>query len=137
MFRKGFTLIEILAVIAILGVIAAIFIPSAIKEISKNEKKVYSVKETTLVNAAKDYVLLHEEFVMPATVSTYSYITVTSLINDTLTSKVLDSTSGNECNAFVRVSFVSADNYKYEACLLCENYTTDKSFCTSATYNNI
>lgn len=137
MNKKGFTLIELLAVIIILGVIILIFIPDAINIISRNEVKIYKAKEKLLINASKDYITLNEDFVMPTEEFPYKYIAATTLINDNLMSKILDTTSGTECNGFVRITVNTTYGYNYEACLLCENYTTDKDFCTSATYNNI
>ncbi len=137
MNKKGFTLIELLAVVVILGAIALIFIPDAIKILSSNETKIYKAKENIFVNAAKDYVMLNEDFTMPTEASPNKYITTATLVNNNLMSKVLDTTSGNECNGFVRITVNTTYGYNYEACLLCDSYTTSKDFCTSATYNSI
>jgi len=136
MNKKGFTLIELMAVILILGVILAIFIPNAIKILKENNIKIYKVKEETLVKSAKDYVMYNRDFEIPNG-SSYAYITSNTLIKSGFGTKILDTTSGNECNAFVRISVNNVSGYNYEACLLCEEYKTNKDFCTSSTFENI
>ena len=45
MKKNGFTLVEVLLVLVILGVIAVIFIPEATKLLKENDKKIYKAKE--------------------------------------------------------------------------------------------
>lgn len=137
MKKNAFTLIEVLTVIIILGVISVIFIPNALKILSQNETKIYKSKETMLINAGKDYVLENDNYVLPDIDDPIKYITITTLVNENYMPKILDSKSGAECNGFIKVTNNDVYGYNYEACLLCENYTTNKSFCTTATYNSI
>lgn len=134
--NKGFTLIELLAVIAVLGIILVIFVPNAFNIVNDNSTKVYHVKEEVLVNAAKDYVLSNSSFILP-TGDDASYITSNTLVSGAYMTKIIDNTSANECNAFVKITVNSTYGYTYSPCLLCDNYTTDVSFCTTANYNNI
>ena len=52
-------------------------------------------------------------------------------------SKILDTTSGNECKAFVKVTLSSVYGYEYEPCLICEEYTTNKDFCNLGIYKDL
>lgn len=136
MNKRAFTLVELLAVIAILGVIAAIFVPNAMKILSENKTKTYKVKENILINAAKDYTLYNRDFVFP-TGDDAVYITANSLVEDSFMAKILDADSAEECNAFVKITVNATSGYDYSPCLLCTNYTTDSSFCTASTYSSI
>ncbi len=55
MNKKGFTLVELLAVIALLGVIIAIVVPNMSKEITKSEEVNSDVLSTKIENASKLY----------------------------------------------------------------------------------
>lgn len=135
--KKGFTLIELLAVIVILGIIVAIFVPNAINLLSESELKIYGTKENIMVEAAKDYVMSNDTFELPDEITPEKYITINTLVNSSFMTKVLDNTSTNECLGFVKITVNSVYGYDYDACLLCENYTTNKTFCTSAIYESI
>lgn len=54
--KKGFTLVELLAVIAILGLLSAISIPLVTKQINNSKEKAYENQEKTIINAAKRWV---------------------------------------------------------------------------------
>lgn len=137
MNKRGFTLVELLAVIVILGVIAVITVPNAISILSASGTKIYSAKEDIMVSAAKDYVMSNENFVMPTEASPTKYLTINTLVSSNFMSKVLDNKSGNECMGFLKITINSTYGYDYDPCLLCDNYTSNKTFCTSATYNEI
>lgn len=53
---KGFTLVELMAVIVILGFIALIAVPNVLKTINNSRGKLSSVQESTLERACKNYV---------------------------------------------------------------------------------
>ena len=137
MKENGFTLVELLAVITILAVIVVIFVPSALDILNDNEAKIYKTKEKILTNAASDYVVSNRDFNFPTESTPNVYIPASILINNNYMTKVLDSTSGNECTAFVRVTINSVSGYNYDPCIMCDNYTTDDTFCTTAIYNSI
>lgn len=51
--KKGFTLVELLAVITVLGLLAAISIPIVNNQINSSKDKAYKNQVQTIVNAAK------------------------------------------------------------------------------------
>ncbi|MFA7515171.1 MAG: prepilin-type N-terminal cleavage/methylation domain-containing protein [Bacilli bacterium] len=57
--NKAFTLVEILAVIIVLGIILALAVPRVISIIDKYKEKAYEIQKKNIVTAAKEYSLLH------------------------------------------------------------------------------
>ena len=53
--KKGFTLVEVLAVIVILGIIMVIMIPNINHLIKENEKDNYNILKNGIISAAKAY----------------------------------------------------------------------------------
>lgn len=133
--KNGFTLVEVLAVIGILAILAMLFIPNSIKLLKNNNLKIYKIKESQLINAAKDFVY-DKKFIAP-TIENPSYITITQLAEGSYLSKILDTTSGVECDAFVKVTLVGENDYEFYPCIICEEYTTNNDFCTSDMYNSL
>lgn len=137
MKKNGFTLVELLAVIVILGVITTIFVPNTIKLLKENNLKIYKIKESKLVKAAKDYANYDKNFSSPTIETPVKYITMTQLVEGSYMNSILDTSSGKECRAFVKVTLNDISGYNYEACLLCDEYSTNKGFCSSTTYESL
>lgn len=55
--KSGFTLVELLAVISILGVIMVLFMPSIMNLYNKSKKNIRSLEESTLIDSAKMYAI--------------------------------------------------------------------------------
>ena len=137
MKKNGFTLVELLAVIIILGAITTVFVPNTIKLLKENNLKIYKIKESELIRAAKDYANYDKNFSSPTEMELEKYITMTQLVDGGYMNSILDTSSGKECRAFVKVTLNDISGYNYEACLLCDEYSTNKSFCNSTTYQGL
>lgn len=137
MNKRGFTLVEVLAVVVVLGIIAGLFIPNVSKILRDNNLKIYKIKESELLKASKTYADYDENFIPPTQSEPARYITMPTLVSKNYMNKILDTKTGNECNAFVKVTLNSVYGYDYEACLICDEYKTDKEFCNSSTYDNL
>lgn len=132
----GFTLVELMAVIIVLGVISVIVIPSAMKMVNDNSLKIYKIKEKEIMNATKDYAKYSKDFVAP-TSSEARYVTIEKLVSGNYINKILDNKSGNECNAFAKITLNNIHGYDYEVCLICDEYTTNKPLCSTINYEEL
>lgn len=134
--KNGFTLIELLTVIIILGALSLIFVPNAMKVFRDNGLKIYKIKEKELIKAAEDYVNYDTSFVAPTT-GNAKYVMMTDLVSGNYMNKILDSSTGNECKAFVKITLNDIRGYNYEVCLLCDEYSSSNSFCSLNNYNDL
>ena len=128
--KKGFTLIEVLAVIVILAVIAGLIIPNIKRYKDKGNKEYYDKLKDNVVLAAKDYYSNHPEelprgqvtYVDGVKVRLYTTeLSLQNLINNNyLTNEVVD-TQGNSCvttDSKVVVTNIN-DVYAYHVCYFC------------------
>ena len=116
MKKNAFTLVEL---------------PNTAKILKENSTKVYKDKEKQLIESAKDYVEFDKDFVPPTDTDPVKYININTLISKNYIDKILENKTGNECSGVVKVSLNSIAGYDYDACIICSEYKTDKSFCTS------
>ena len=79
MKNKGFTLVELLGTIIIIGIIFAIAIPSVTYVIRASKKKAYRAHENTMEKAASAY-LINNDNAIPSSGS--CYILLKTLIDD-------------------------------------------------------
>ena len=120
--KKGFTLTEILAVIAILGVILAIAVPSYNSLSKKFEKAYYEKLEGSVLAAAKSYYKENAES-RPAELLYSSVVTFSEL----KTSKNIDDIKGYKSNIDLKGRIIivkKVEGYDYKMCYL-EPGTTD------------
>lgn len=134
--KKGFTLVELLAVIIILGMLVVLLVPNVISLLKSNNLKVYKIKEKELLRAAEDYIQYDDDFVAPTNEEPIKYITIQSLISKNYINKILDNSSGEECLAFIKIT-KDSNNYNLDPCIICSEYKTDRDFCTSSVYQSL
>ena len=122
--KKGFTLTEILAVIAILGVILAIAVPSYNSLSKKFEKAYYEKLEGSVLAAAKSYYKENAES-RPAELLYSSVVTFSELIDN----KNIDDIKGYKSNSYLKGRIIivkKVEGYDYKMCYLAPG-TTDES----------
>lgn len=122
--KKGFTLTEILAVIAILGVILAIAVPSYNSLSKKFEKAYYEKLEGSVLAAAKSYYKENAES-RPAELLYSNVVTFSELIDN----KNIDDIKGYKSNIDLKGRIIivkKAEGYDYKMCYLAPG-TTDES----------
>lgn len=133
--KKGFTLTEILAVIAILGVILAIAVPSYNSLSKKFEKAYYEKLEGSVLAAAKSYYKENAES-RPAELLYSNVVTFSELIDN----KNIDDIKGykSESNLKGRIIIVKkAEDYDYKMCYLAPNTEDEKNASTTLTDKNL
>ena len=121
--NKGFTLVEVLAVLVILSAIMAIALPSITSSMERNKSKQDESKKEMLASFAEIYVANHRNSLynwMSANSKEECYIEVTTLKNEGLLSDDADKDSnGNWLNGNIYFNrtknlYVYSDNLKFE-----------------------
>ena len=130
-FRKnGFTLVELLAVIIIIGVVLVITIPSVTKLVSSNYQNAYQLNLDSLEKAAEDYIVQNS---IRVTEGEHKIITINKLIEEKFIKEVVDPQSKGLCEGYVVVSR-SGKNNAYEPFLKCgDTYLSDNYDSTNLT----
>lgn len=93
--KKGFTLVELLAVIFILSIILVISVPNLISNIKSNKQDASKSIENIIIAAARNYVIDYE-------LSYPTTIPLSSLCNGYIECPILD-VSGNEITGSVTI----------------------------------
>ena len=133
MNRKGFTLIEIITTITILGIISVVAIPMVNKYLLQSRDKTYDTYVTTLYNATREYFSKNSVFLPDANSSKTVY--AKELLNDGYIDDLVDPENKNQTcdydNSFVRVENVTTTTddgkvrnnakFKYYVTLNCHN----------------
>ena len=135
MKRKGFTLIEILAVIVILGIIAIIAVPIVSNYITDSRNKTYKAHETTMEEAAKSLTVEcidgKENCSLPSE-NNSGEIYLSELIDKGFSEKLQNPKGDGYCSetlSYVRITNTGGSDYEYHSCLYCGNYVTEDEGC--------
>lgn len=123
--KKGFTLTEILAVIAILGVILAIAVPSYNSLSKKFEKAYYEKLEGSVLAAAKSYYKENAES-RPAELLYSNVVTFSDLKKN----KNIDDIKGYKSNIDLKGRIIivkKAEGYDYKMCYLYSDKNSDNN----------
>lgn len=78
MKKNAFTLVEVLAIIIILGIIATIATPVILRSINQNSETMYSVIENQLIDASKDWAAINSSS-LPDVDGEYTVVTLQEL----------------------------------------------------------
>ena len=128
--NKGYTMIELLATITILGIIMTIAIPSVMVYVNRGRETFYNNQKKNLVHAAKSYITNTNH--KPAKVGDYMDLSMDDLVQGKYIDVIRDSNKkkcygSEDANGvegdytYVRVTRLS-DKFKYEAHLFCPGY---------------
>ena len=122
--KKGFTLMEMIAVIVIIAIITMVSTPLILNQLSNNKDKVSEASKNIIYNATALYLEENTKLYPKVDGTTYCSLTLESLVNDgKLVSPVKDLSSGTEI-ALNRVIKVYINEYSdYEYCLVDSNDT--------------
>ena len=115
MKRKGFTLVELLAVIVILAIIALITTVVVINIIETVKIRKYKVEEKSLEKAAELYYTNSQIFLFQDEIS------LNTLVEKGFINSVKDTGNGSTCEGKV----IKDNNGELKGCLKCSNYVTE------------
>lgn len=111
MKNKGFTLVELLSVILLLAIVAAICTVSVFKYLESSKKDLTDIEKQSIISAAKNWSADNVSS-LPSIGSTDVYnIEVVDLVNGGYLSEI-----ANYSNYYVKV-YYSNNNYEYELIL--------------------
>ena len=117
--KKGFTLVELLAVLTVLGIIALISFPIVTNQINNSKEKSYKNQVKTIINAANRWALANDDL-LPYEDTGYDSITVylnTLQSNGYLQSgTVIDPRTEDVMSGCVEITYdieYNQHNYKY------------------------
>ena len=122
----GFTLVELLAVVVILGIILTIAVPRIMDVIDNTRESAYEINEGMMVSAARNYLVMNESK-NPSEPGTMSILTIEELQNSELISSINDAKDSNiDCDGYVVVKNVNGTAFDYTPYLKCgTNYETE------------
>lgn len=135
--KKGFTLVELLAVVVILSVISMLVFPNVVKIINQSKENLYQSQLRDLESVARDFSLEHPELLDS------NHINVTYVTLDALKragyleiDKINNPKTGDEMNGCIKIEYNESGsqyNYTYEE-TDCNSNTTLKGLIV--TYND-
>ena len=112
--NKGFTLIEMLATLTILGILVTIVLVSANRLISSSNLEYYNTSEKMMILASKDYFADYRSYLPRVLLSTLVKEEFIDMIKDV---------NDNNCNSsesYVEVEKTNDNEYLYTAHLVCD-----------------
>ncbi len=135
MNNKGFSLVEMLAVIIIIGIIGFIAAPTVSQYINGSRLTTFIAYEDSMEDAAKNAVLdcvgVNTSKCELPEKGESSVIKLSYLIDEGFIDP-MTTPSGGICDAqrsFVRVENKGNLNYKFKVCLYCDDYETSNDIC--------
>ena len=133
--KNGFTLVELLAVIIIIGILLLIAIPSVSRYLAKGKNEYYNSLENDILLAGRDY-LNDYRTLLPKEIGNVTVISLNELLGNKYIDPVQDD-KGNNCDARVTVKKTSKNQYEYYSCLICDNYQSKGEYCNYTEDDNV
>ena len=125
--KKAFTLIELLAVVVILGIIMMISIPAVNKWIDRGKEESRDAQKNTLVMATQSYAQDNSS-VLPKVIGQTTVVTAEELKNAKYLKEDLYDTNKKKCmDSRVRIYKYDKSGYSYTAYIYCEGDTVPDS----------
>ena len=120
MKRKGFTLVELLGVITLLGLIIGLMFPPLLIQLKKASNSIDEATKSIIIVGASNFVEENKNN-FPKVNGEYYCIRFQELVNENKISKDLKDSQGNKINLENYVKVIVSDNkYNYEIIDECE-----------------
>ncbi len=117
--KKGFTLVELLAVVVILGIVLVIALPAVTDIVNNARLNAHIKNEEMLVETTKLY-LTNNKSKIPLQVGETSEVSLTNLQNENLAGEIIDPRNkNNTCNGYVLITKIDNNIYDYTPHLNC------------------
>ena len=113
--NKGFTLVELISILTILGIIALITIPIMTKTINKSKEKAREVQIEEIIKAAKKYAIKNS-YVLPENVGSHTSIEIETLINENYidTDQIIDPVTETPITGCINICYKCSEvEYEY------------------------
>lgn len=133
--KKGFTLVELLAVIIILGVISTVIIFAVTSLINKAKLNYYKTMGNNLLAAGQDYYTTTKS-ARPKRLGYVASISLSDLVSENYFKEAKTYDGKNTCSGFVKSWRNSDGKYQYKACLDCGTEYQDSN-CNDSDYEII
>jgi prepilin-type N-terminal cleavage/methylation domain-containing protein len=117
--KKGFTLVELLAVIVILGILITLGITTINRIIKNVSSDVFKLNEKNLALVAEDYYKMNSTL-LPQNINSQSMVNLDALATDNMIKKPKNPDDETEdCRGYVVVTKTTAYKYTYDPYLKC------------------
>ena len=141
--KRGFTMIELLAVLVILGIIMVIAVPSVVSYLQGARNDYYDQLEESVKTVGQEYFSDHRSL-MPRENGQIFSVDIQDLITEGYTTEILDSDGNDTCTGNVYVKRLATADFEYHACIQCgktdaegnQEYISTSAFCTNGTTGN-
>ena len=127
MNRKGFTLVELLAAVIILGLLTTLAYVSVRSILNRGDESYYKNQEELLLLAGREYFADNRDK-LPDEIGDTSTVTLETLVKEKYIDPIKDKNE-NDCDqkkSNVVAQKITDKDYQYYATLSCGNYTNDK-----------
>lgn len=137
--NKGFTLVEILAAVVIMGILTGIAVPAVTHFIEKSRQKSYETMEKSLKDAAFNYAM--NESLDFEKWSNYTWLDSDMLMEEKYLDNMVDPADKSKtCEGFVGIrndgndTDDSVNDFEYCIYLKCSRYENDYNVCWDSRY---
>lgn len=124
MNRRGFTLIELMAVVTILVILSLVIIPIVDVNVKRSKNEMYSVQIENIRMAGQNY--FSDNIYLKPGIGNSSFVTLDSLVSDDYIDEVINPKTGKPFSENVYVQLLNKDgSFYYLVCPFendCEPY---------------